>query len=82
MWINVVNYVLIKLMGRTNQIKVANKYNSGRPFDGDYVAKDRLDLNDLLKKRREEKEIDKKTNILIFSGAVTVAAVVGAILSL
>ena len=69
-------------MGRTNQMKVASKYSSDRPLNGDYVAKDRLDLNDLLKKRQEEKEIDKKTNILIFSGAVTVAAVVGAILSL
>ncbi len=47
-----------------------------------YQAKARLDLNDLLEKRKNEKKIDKKTNLLIFSGATAVALVVILILSL
>ena len=47
-----------------------------------FGVKTRLNLNDLLKKRTEEKTIDKKTNLLIFSGTVAVASVVVLILSL
>ena len=36
----------------------------------------RLDLNDLLKRAKIQRSNDKKTNLLIFSGAVTVAFVV------
>jgi len=36
----------------------------------------RLNLNDLLKKRKEERKVDKKTNILIFSSATAVALVI------
>tara|TARA_Y100000590_G_scaffold444333_1_gene574942 strand:+ start:1955 stop:2167 length:213 start_codon:yes stop_codon:yes gene_type:complete len=46
------------------------------------ISTERLDLNVLLKRRKEEKKMDKKTNILIFSGATAVAGVVLAILSL
>ena len=42
----------------------------------------RLNLNDLLKRREQEKKIDKKTNFIILSGATTVALVVVLILSL
>ena len=45
-------------------------------------VKTRLNLNDLLKKRTEEDKIDKKTNLLIFSGTVAVVSVVVLILSL
>ena len=45
-------------------------------------VKTRLNLNDLLKKRTEDNKIDKKTNLLIFSGTVAVASVVVLILSL
>ena len=41
-----------------------------------YTAKSRLDLNDLLQRIEEEKKIDKKKNILIISGAASVAALV------
>ena len=69
-------------MGRTSQIKASEQYNSGR-FSGDsYTAKGRLNLNDLLQKRQEEKKVEKKTNVLIFSGATVVAAVVFVILIL
>ena len=47
-----------------------------------FAPKARINLNDLLKKRTEEKKVDKKTNLLIFSGASAVAAVVFIILSL
>ena len=42
----------------------------------------RLDLNDLLKRAKERREKDKKLNILIFSGATTLAAIVLVIFSL
>ena len=47
-----------------------------------FTTKARLNLNDLLRRRSEEKKVDKKTNLLIFSGAVGVAAVVLLILNL
>ena len=42
----------------------------------------RLDVNDLLKKREEEKQIDKKNNIIIVSGLVAVIGVAVIIVSL
>ena len=47
-----------------------------------FITKDRLNLNDLLKRNKEEKKLDKKNNLLIFSGVTAVAAVVFVILSL
>ena len=79
---NIVNRVLIEFMGKLNHINGDNQIYRHGSSQSNYIANDRLNVNDLMKKRQEEKKIDKKTNILIFSGAVTVAAVVGAILSL
>ena len=47
-----------------------------------FATKARLNLNDLLKRRSKEKQIDKKTNIIIFSSVTGIAAVVVLILSL
>ena len=47
-----------------------------------FTTKARLNLNDLLRRRSEEKKVDKKTNLLILSGASAVAAVVFVILNL
>ena len=47
-----------------------------------FAVKARLNLNDLLKRRSEEKKLDKKTNFLILSSATAVAAVVLLILNL
>ena len=47
-----------------------------------FKTKARLNLNDLLRRRSEEKKVDKKTNLLILSGASAVAAVVFVILNL
>ena len=55
---------------------VVDSQNSG------LETKSRLNLNDLLQRRQEEKRIDKKANLLILSGAGAVAAVVLVILSL
>ena len=45
-------------------------------------VKPRLDLNDLLKRAKDQKKNDKKTDLLIFSGAITVAFVVFLLLNL
>ena len=38
-------------------------------------SKKRLDLNDLLKRVKDQKKNDKKLNLLIYSGAASVLAV-------
>ena len=45
-------------------------------------AKKRLDLNDLLKRVADEKNKNKKVNLLIFSGATSVVLVFLLLLSL
>ena len=45
-------------------------------------VKSRLDLNDLLKRAKDQKKNDKKANLLILSGAVIVAFVVFLLLNL
>ena len=47
-----------------------------------FSEKSRLNLNDLLRRRSEEKQVDKKTNLLIVSSVTAVAAVLLLILSL
>ena len=70
-------------MRKVNQIKTV-EYNSKISSVGKCFEKgERLNLNDLLQKRRKEEQVDKKTNLLIISGATAVATgVVLAILSL
>lgn len=53
-----------------------------RSFQDNAEIKARLNLNDLLQQRQKEKKLDKKTNLLIFSGATAVATIVIVILSL
>ena len=69
-------------MGRVNQVKSVNQDSEHKSLRNDFVTKVRLNVNDLMKRRQEERRIDKKTNILIFSGATAVVAVVIVILSL
>ena len=63
-------------------MKVQGHVRSDSALGDRYITKDRLDLNDLIKRRQLEKNIDQKTNLLIFSGATTIAAVVFIILIL
>ena len=57
--------------------KNRNQYAQSAKF-----VKSRLDLNDLLKRAKDQEKNDKKANLLILSGAVTVAFVVFLLLSL
>ena len=52
--------------------------HAGRGENG----KKKIDLNDLLKRAKEEKKENSKNNILIFSGVATVCAAVLLVLSL
>ena len=66
-----------------SEVEGSNNSNKSTNYLSDrFSPKVRLNLNDLLKRKMEEKKLDKKTNLLIFSGAATVAAVVFVILSL
>ena len=60
----------------------ANKIEEVESIASRFETKARLDVNDLIRRRSEEKKVDKKTNLLIFSGAIGVAAVVLLILNL
>ena len=67
-------------MGRVNQIK-AVEYSSKISSAGKCFEKsERLNLNDLLQKRKKEEQVDKKTNLLIISG--TTAVVTGVVLAI
>ena len=57
-------------------MKVQGHVRSGSALGDRYITKGRLDLNDLIKRRQLENKIDRKTNLIIFSGATTIAAAV------
>ena len=57
--------------------KNRNQYAQSAKF-----VKSRLDLNDLLKRAKDQKKNDKKVNLLILSTAVSVAFVVFLLLNL
>ena len=69
-------------MARLNQVRTEEQYTAGRSLDGDSYKKIRLNLNDLLKKRNEEKKVDRKVNLAILSGATAITAVIVVILGL
>ena len=63
-------------------MKVQGHVRSDSALGDRYITKGRLDLNDLIKRRQLENKIDRKTNLIIYSGATTIAAVVLIILIL
>ena len=67
---------------RTNQIRADIQYNESGSLENSFTQKVRLNLNDLLRRRQEEKKVDKKTNVFILSGVTTVAVVLFIILNL
>ena len=69
-------------MRRLSNPEIKEDFKAAGVYKDTLISTERLDLNVLLKRRKEEKKMDKKTNILIFSGATAVAGVVLAILSL
>ena len=70
----------MRKVNHTRTVEYSSKIGSvGRCFE----KKERLNLNDLLQKRKTEDKVDKKINLLIISGATAVATgVVLAIFSL
>ena len=58
------------------------KLDANKALSDRFVVKARLNLNELLKRRKQEKQVDKKANLIIFSSATAVAAVVVLILNL
>ena len=69
-------------MGRTSQAKTNEEHVMGSTEQGGIAEKVRLDLNDLIKKRQEEKRVDKKANLVILSGVAAVTVVILAMLTL
>ena len=63
-------------------MKTAQKIEEVISDQGRFESKSRLDLNELLQRKKEENLKTRKKNIYIFSGASAVAAVILIILSL
>ena len=66
-------------MIRREEVKKIEESNS---IPDRFTVKARLNLNDLLRRRSKEKQVDKKTNLIIVSSATAIAAVVLLILNL
>jgi len=60
----------------------AKRLNENNSATDRFAVKARLNLNDLLRRRSEEKQVDKKTNLIIVSSLTVVATVIVLILSL
>ena len=61
------------------------EYNGEQYHANDFLnssSKKRLDLNDLLKRAKDQEKNDKKLNLLIYSGAASVILVFVLILSI
>ena len=58
------------------------RLDDSRALSDRFAVKARLNLNELLKRRKQEKQVDKKVNLVILSSATAVAAVVFLILNL
>ena len=67
------------MRGKEGQVRAENEQDDFGYTDvgaNRFKSQPRLDLNDLLKRMKDQKKDDKKTNTLILSGAAGVAAVV------
>ena len=67
-------------MGKTSQVKFDGERYGFRSLTG--TTKKRLDLNNLLKRAKEEEKRSKKLNLFIFSGATGVVLVFLMLISL
>ena len=63
-------------MHKASQLKNDSQHSDARGLGDDITSKLRLNLNDLLKRRSEERLVEKKTNLLILSAVSAVAMVV------
>jgi len=67
---------------KANQIRYEEEqYRFGKPDDSS-TSKKRLDLNDLLKRAKDQEKNDKKLNLLIYAGVASVIVVFVLILSI
>ena len=67
---------------KANQVGYKEEqYRVGKPDDSS-MSKKRLDLNDLLKRAKNQEKNDKKLNLLIYAGAASVIVVFALILSI
>ena len=67
---------------KANQIRYEEEqYRFGKPDDSS-TSKKRLDLNDLLKRAKDQEKNDKKLDLLIYAGATSVIVVFVLILSI
>ena len=57
------------------------QYHAGEPYDSSTLKK-RLDVNDLLKRAKDQEKNDKKLNLVIYAGAASVIVVFVLILSI
>ena len=69
-------------MGKIVQSRDEGDYEKYNSFQNRFTKSVRINLNDLMKKRDEEKKIARKANALIISGAIAAVSVVFIILSL
>ena len=69
------------MRGKASQIKSEEDQYGYRTIENNSVINRRLNVNDLLRRAKEEKKIDKKTNFLILSSTLGLAVVVLLILS-
>ena len=67
-------------MGKVSQVKADGEYYGYRPLLD--TSKKRLDLNNLLKRVKDEEKRNKKLNLLIFTGAASVVLVFFMLVSL
>ena len=68
------------MRGKVNQFRTEAESYSFR--EESKSGNRRLDLNDLLKRAKEEKSNEKKNNLLIISGAASIVLVIFIVLSL
>ena len=67
---------------KASQIRYEEEqYRFGKPDDSS-TSKKRLDLNDLLKRAKDQEKNDKKLDLLIYAGATSVIVVFVLILSI
>ena len=69
-------------MRKIAQSRDGDDFSKHNYFQKRFTENVRLNLNDLKKRRSEEKKIDRKKNVLIVSGAIATISVVFIILSL
>ena len=67
-------------MGKTSQVKLDGERYDFKPLSE--TSKKRLDLNNLLKRAKEEEKRSKKLNLSIVSGATVVVLVFLMLISL